>query len=112
MTQSLDRSASTYSDLGLYTATAFAVIDPLLSWWRYGWDAFLVDAVLYGESTSLTSALTSVLEIAIRRPRPVDYAARSATDTNMVLSLSVGPCLGGGLGGGDRYLPGLRPRSA
>jgi undecaprenyl-diphosphatase len=94
VTQSLDRSASTYSDLGLYTATAFAVIDPLLSWWRYGWNAFLVDAVLYGESTSLTSALTSVLKIAIRRPRPVDYAARSTTDTNMVLSFPSGHASG------------------
>ncbi len=94
VTQDLDRNASTYSDLGLYAATGFAMLDPLLSWWRDGWDAFLVDAVLYGESTSLTSALTSVLKIAVRRPRPVDYAAQSATDTNMVLSFPSGHASG------------------
>jgi undecaprenyl-diphosphatase len=94
VTRDLDRNASTYSDFGLYAATGFAMLDPLLSWWRDGWDAFLVDAVLYGESTALTSALTSVLKIAVRRPRPVDYAAQSATDTNMVLSFPSGHASG------------------
>ncbi len=113
VTQTPDPNAPRYSDLGLYAASGFAVIDPLLSWWRDGWDAFLVDAALYAESTSLTSALTSVLKIAVRRPRPVDYAAQSATDTNMVLSFPSGHASGvASVGATATYLAFVRaPRS-
>jgi undecaprenyl-diphosphatase len=72
-TQTIDPHAGTYSNIGLYTAIGFAVLDPILSGARDGWDALLVDAVMYGESVSLTEALTDITKIAVRRPRPIDY---------------------------------------
>jgi undecaprenyl-diphosphatase len=73
VTQTIDTSASTYSDIGLYTALGFAVLDPILSGVRDGWDAALVDAFMYAESGSLALTLTDVTKIAVRRPRPIDY---------------------------------------
>lgn len=73
VTQKIDPHASTYSNIGLYTAVAFAVADPLLSGLRDGTDALLVDAFMYAESGSLALTLTDVTKIAVRRPRPIDY---------------------------------------
>ncbi len=73
VTANFDKNAGTYSDIGLYTAVGFAVLDPLLSWARDGWDAGLVDAMMYAESVSMTEVLTDVTKIAVRRPRPIDY---------------------------------------
>jgi undecaprenyl-diphosphatase len=73
VTQTIDPNASTYSDIGLYTAIGFAVLDPILSGVRDGWDAGLVDAMMYAETVSLTELLTDVTKIAVRRPRPIDY---------------------------------------
>jgi undecaprenyl-diphosphatase len=78
VTQHVDPNAGTYSTVGLGAAISFAVIDPLLSAWRDGWDAGLVDAVMYGETISLTEALTDITKIAVRRPRPIDYYDCSA----------------------------------
>src|SRR5271165_3009630 len=74
VTQTIDPHASTYSDIGLYAALGFAVLDPILSGVRDGWDAGLVDAVMYAESLSLTLFVTDVTKIAVRRPRPLDYS--------------------------------------
>ncbi|MGH7296268.1 MAG: phosphatase PAP2 family protein [Polyangiaceae bacterium] len=71
--QTLDPHAATYSTVGLWTAVGFAAVDPFLSATRDGWDAALVDAVMYAETLSLTEALTDVTKIAVRRPRPIDY---------------------------------------
>jgi membrane-associated phospholipid phosphatase len=73
VTQTLDTSASTYSDIGLVSAVGFAVLDPILSGFRDGWDAALVDAFMYAESGSLAFALTDLTKVAVRRPRPIDY---------------------------------------
>jgi undecaprenyl-diphosphatase len=73
VTQSIDPHASAYSNVSLVTAAAFAVLDPIFSGLRDGWDAALVDAVMYAEAVSLTEALTDVTKIAVRRPRPIDY---------------------------------------
>jgi undecaprenyl-diphosphatase len=73
VTQRIDGSAATYSDIGLFSAVGFAVLDPILSGFRDGWDATLVDAFMYAESGSLAFALTDLTKIAVRRPRPVDY---------------------------------------
>jgi undecaprenyl-diphosphatase len=73
VTQHLDPNASMYSNVGLYTAVAFAALDPLLSGLRDGWDAGLVDVLLYAETLSLTETLTDITKIAVRRPRPIDY---------------------------------------
>lgn len=71
--QTIDPNADTYSNVALYSAVAFAVLDPLLSGLRDGWDAALVDGVMYAESLALTEALTDITKIAVRRPRPIDY---------------------------------------
>ena len=71
--QTIDPNADSYSSVGLYATVGFAVLDPVLSGLRNGWDAALVDAVIYGESISLTEAITDMTKIAVRRPRPIDY---------------------------------------
>jgi undecaprenyl-diphosphatase len=81
ITQRIDPNAVTYSDIGLWVATGFSVLDPVLSGLRDGWDALLVDAILYAETVSLTSALTDITKIAVRRPRPIDYL-RCPTSTS------------------------------
>lgn len=74
VTQHIDPHAATYSDVTLWTTIGFAALDPFLSAYRDGWDAALVDVVMYGETISLTEALTDLTKIAVRRPRPIDYA--------------------------------------
>jgi undecaprenyl-diphosphatase len=73
VTQTIDPNAATYSDIALYVGLSYALIDPVLSGFRDGWDAALVDAFMYAESGSLTLALTDITKIAVRRPRPIDY---------------------------------------
>jgi undecaprenyl-diphosphatase len=73
VTQTIDTSAGTISDALLWTSIGFAVLDPILSGIRDGGDAFLVDAVMYGESIAITEMLTDITKIAVRRPRPIDY---------------------------------------
>jgi membrane-associated phospholipid phosphatase len=73
VTQTIDKNAGTYSDIGLYTAFGYAVLDPILSGFRDGTDAMLVDAFMYAESGALALTLTDVTKIAVRRPRPIDY---------------------------------------
>jgi membrane-associated phospholipid phosphatase len=90
VTQTVDPNASTYSDVGLFTALGFAVLDPILSGVRDGWDAGLVDVVMYAESLSLTVLVTDLTKIAVRRPRPIDYKINSNSDTNVELSFFSG----------------------
>ena len=73
VTQTLDPNASTYSNIGLALALTFAGADSFFSGVRDGWDAALVDAVLYAESLSMTLFVTDVTKIAVRRPRPLVY---------------------------------------
>jgi undecaprenyl-diphosphatase len=73
VTQSIDPNADTYSNVMLYSAVGFAVLDPILTGLRDGSDAWLVDTAMYAESISLTESLTDLTKIAVRRPRPIDY---------------------------------------
>jgi undecaprenyl-diphosphatase len=73
VTQTIDPHAGTYSNIGLYTAIGYAVLDPILSGFRDGTDAFTVDAFMYAESGSLAVTLTDITKMAVRRPRPIDY---------------------------------------
>jgi undecaprenyl-diphosphatase len=73
VTQTIDPNAATYSNIGLGVAIGFAVLDPVLSGFRDGWDALEVDAVMYSETISLTEMFTDITKIAVRRPRPIDY---------------------------------------
>jgi membrane-associated phospholipid phosphatase len=74
VTQTIDPNANKWSTLGLYVAYGYAVLDPLLSGLRDGRNALLVDAILYAESIAITQTITSATKIAVRRPRPLDYA--------------------------------------
>jgi membrane-associated phospholipid phosphatase len=87
VTQTIDPHAATYSDIGLGTAIGFAVLDPILSGFRDGTDALLVDGLMYAESGAITLTLTDITKIAVRRPRPIDYkncepAANGTPSTN------------------------------
>jgi membrane-associated phospholipid phosphatase len=73
VTQTIDPSAGRNSDIGLYAAYGYAVLDTALSGVRDGRWAMLGDAILYAESTAITGALTDATKIAVRRPRPIDY---------------------------------------
>jgi undecaprenyl-diphosphatase len=86
----IQKNAGTYSNIGLYTALAFTAVDTVVSGVRDGWDAGIVDAVMYAESLSLTLTLTDVTKIAVRRPRPIDYAQTNPTSTDVSLAFFSG----------------------
>lgn len=73
VTQTIDPNAGLYSNIGLYTAYGYALLDPILSGVRSGRRAALVDAIMYGESLAITQAFTLATKIGVRRPRPLDY---------------------------------------
>jgi membrane-associated phospholipid phosphatase len=80
VTQTVDPHAATVSTIGLGVAIGYAFLDPLLSGVRDGWDAALVDAMMYAESLTTTLALTDITKIAVRRPRPLAYTEQAALD--------------------------------
>jgi membrane-associated phospholipid phosphatase len=74
ITQEVDPNASSRSNLGIGLAGVYALIDPVLSGFRErSVQAGVVDAILYAETVSLTLALTSIVKLAVRRPRPIAY---------------------------------------
>jgi membrane-associated phospholipid phosphatase len=89
VSQTFDPNANTFSDIGLYSAIGFTLVDTVMSGIRDGWDAGLVDAVMYAESLSLTLTITDITKIAVRRPRPFDYKNPDST-TNSDLSFFSG----------------------
>ena len=80
VTQTFDPHADTISSFGLGAAIAFGVADPLISAYRDGWDAALVDALLYAETAAVTLTVTDITKVAVRRPRPKAYAQQAALD--------------------------------
>jgi membrane-associated phospholipid phosphatase len=96
VTQTIDPHAGTYSNYGLWAAYGYAALDPILSGVRDGRSAALVDAIMYGETIALTEAITDVTKIAVRRPRPIDYAqcqnttAAGCSNTDLQLSFFSG----------------------
>jgi undecaprenyl-diphosphatase len=126
VTQNIDPNAGTFSDVGLYTAIGFAALDPILSGLRDGWDAGLVDVLLYAETLSLTETLTDITKIAVRRPRPVDYvdcpagpggapngSSGCASSTNLQLSFfSAHAAVTASLGATATYLAFVRDPSS
>jgi membrane-associated phospholipid phosphatase len=74
ITSTPSAQAGSLSNLGLGVAAAFAVVDPILSGVRErSVQTGLVDAMLYAESASITLALTDMVKLAVRRPRPRAY---------------------------------------
>jgi hypothetical protein len=93
VTQKIDPNAGLYSDIGLYGAVGFAALDSLSSGLQHRWNATLVDAVMYSESLTLALAFDDIVKIAVRRPRPIDYApenANNTTNTDLALSFFSG----------------------
>ena len=77
--QTIDPNATTLSNLGLFAAIGFAVVDPIITGLREdSVQAGLVDAIIYTESISLTYALTNLAKVAVRRPRPNAYLEAEA----------------------------------
>ena len=96
VTQTIDPNANLYSNIGLYTAFGYGAAESVYSGVMYGKRAFLVDAVLYGESLAITQAFTEATKIGVRRPRPIDYincegsATGSCSNTDLQLSFFSG----------------------
>lgn len=78
-TNTVQPSAAGLSNLGLGAAGLYAVLDPVLSGVReQSVQTGLVDAIMYAETVSLTLALTNVVKMAVRRPRPIAYMEADA----------------------------------
>ena len=72
-------SAGTLSNVGLGLAGLYAVLDPVFSGLReQSVQTGLVDAIMYAETVSLTLALTNIVKMAVRRPRPSAYLQAEA----------------------------------
>ncbi len=103
VTQTLDPNAATLSNVGLYVAVGYAVLDPVLSGVReHTARAVLVDALIYGEAIAVAGGTTNLSKLAVRRPRPIEYIEFNAckkktpnatcdnTSTNAALSFVSG----------------------
>lgn len=76
-------SAAARANLGMFLGVGFAVADPILSGIREkSVQTGLADAFMYAESMSLTFALTDIIKVAVRRPRPLAYAEAEANRGN------------------------------
>ncbi len=74
VSQKVDPNAGTVSNIGIGLLGAYAVLDPVLSGFRErSVQAGMVDAISYAETASLTLALTNIVKLAVRRPRPIAY---------------------------------------
>lgn len=117
-------AAAGRANLGLFMAVGFAVADPILSGVReQSVQTGFVDAFMYAETMSLTFALTDIVKIAVRRPRPQAYAEAeehrddptySNSDTDSTLSFfSLHASMTASIGATATYLAFARsPRSA
>jgi membrane-associated phospholipid phosphatase len=105
-------SAGTLSNIGLGMAGVYAVLDPVLSGMReHSVQTGLVDAIMYSETVALTLALTNIVKMAVRRPRPLAYMAAkadpnySSTSTDSSLSFFSGHAsMTGAIGATATYL--------
>ena len=85
LSQTPDPKAGGYSTIGMGAAIAFAVVDPILSGYRENsLQTGLADGFMYAESISFSFALTDIVKMAVRRPRPIAYidAAAHKDDPN------------------------------
>ncbi|HYP74847.1 MAG TPA: phosphatase PAP2 family protein [Polyangiaceae bacterium] len=79
VTQTPDSKAGARSSLALGVTLAYAVIDPILSGVReQSVQTGIADAFMYAEALSFTVAMTNVVKMAVRRPRPVAYIEANA----------------------------------
>jgi membrane-associated phospholipid phosphatase len=83
--ESLDQSSRTVSNIGLWSAGAFAALDPVLTAVREKHvQAGLVDGIIYAQALAVTLGVTNLAKIAVRRPRPAAYveAEKHKNDPN------------------------------
>lgn len=74
LVQNVDPNARSLSNIGLFVAGTFAVVDPVLSAFREkSVQTGIVDAMIYAEAISVTWGITNLAKIAVRRPRPQAY---------------------------------------
>ena len=79
VTQNVDPNAGTISNIGLYAAIGYTVIDTIATGFREdSKQAALVDGIIYGEALALTAGMTNLAKMAVRRPRPNAYIAAAA----------------------------------
>lgn len=72
--QTPDGSAKGRSNILLFSAVGFAVLDPILTGFREQHiQAALVDGIIYAEALSVTLGVTNLAKLAVRRPRPQAY---------------------------------------
>lgn len=113
--QTPSKSAGSLSNLGLGVAVAYAALDPILTGLReQNVQAGLVDAIMYSETAAVTLALTNIVKMAVRRPRPQAYIDAEAhkddpdwsnTSTDSALSFFSGHAsMVGALGATATYL--------
>jgi membrane-associated phospholipid phosphatase len=77
--QTPDSKAGGRSTIALGAAVAFAVIDPILSGVREkSVQTGIADAFMYAEAASFTVAMTNIVKMAVRRPRPIAYMQANA----------------------------------
>jgi undecaprenyl-diphosphatase len=77
ITQHIDPHAATYSNIGLYGSIGFALLDPILTGFRDGREAAIVDAFVYAEAATTAWELSDLAKVAVRRPRPIAYIERA-----------------------------------
>ncbi|HXK19339.1 MAG TPA: phosphatase PAP2 family protein [Polyangiaceae bacterium] len=122
LNQTPSKSAGSLSNLGLGAAAAFAIIDPVLTGVReQNVQSGLVDGIMYSETAALTLALTDVVKMAVRRPRPQAYIDADAhkgdptwsnSSTDSALSFFSGHAsMVAALGGTATYLAFARGKS-
>jgi len=100
VTQTPDPNAGARSSIAGMVVIGYAVLDPILSGVRErSVQTALADAFMYAESISFTLAMTNMVKIAVRRPRPIAYIEAQAhkddpnysnSDTDSALSFFSG----------------------
>lgn len=79
VTQTADPNARTFSNIGLYAALSYTLIDTIATGFREGSkQSALVDGIIYGEALALTTGVTNLAKMAVRRPRPYAYIEAAA----------------------------------
>jgi len=122
VTSTPSSSATRASNIGLGVTALFALVDPVLSGVReQSAQAGLVDAIVYSEAAAITWALTDVVKMAVRRPRPLAYTEAEAhrgdpewsnSDTDSALSFfSTHASLTAAIGAAASYLAFTRSKT-
>ncbi|HWL84777.1 MAG TPA: phosphatase PAP2 family protein [Polyangiaceae bacterium] len=79
ISQHVDPNAGTYSTIGLGVALGYALLDPIATGFRENSaETALVDGILYAETLTITTGVTNLAKIAVRRPRPLAYVDAQA----------------------------------